>query len=621
MASRKASRTDTSHPDPVGDYARAVLGGEIVAGPHVRNACQRHLADLEFGHERGLFFDYEAAQRVVDYFKDVLVLAKGKFEGVPFELQPSQKFIVGSIYGWKVRSTGFRRFRRVYVEQGKGNGKTPMAAGIGMYGLTADKEPGAEIYAAASMKSQAALIFQAAVAMWRQSPPLKEHLTPSGVNPVWQLSHLPSQSFFKYISSDEGLSSGPIPHCALCDELHEHPDGDMIEMLERGFKSRRQPILLMITNSGSDRGSVCWQEHVHAVRVAAGSRTAEKDPTFIGEIVDDQTFSYVCALDRDDDPLEDPSCWIKANPLLGITMPVKELERAVKQAKDIPGKLNNILRLHFCVWTDSDKSWIARPTLEAVLHDFDPAEHYGKKLFLSLDLSAKNDLTSLGAAVLTGTKEVEVEDENTGEVRIVRKPTVDAWTESWTPKATLRERSIRDQAPYDQWVAEGFLNAPPGRIVDLSYVAHRVKELSVVYEVAVLAYDRYGFKALFEPLLTEEGLTVVSSKDEAKSGLWVVEHPQGGKKKGAESGLWMPGSKDALESVIMEKRLRLRRDPVTISACMSAAVEQDAFENSWFSKRKATNRIDPLVALAMAVGTALLLPAAPEKKFQMVFLS
>ena len=381
----------------------------------------------------------------------------------PFLLQPSQQFIVGSLFGWKKASTGFRRFRRAYIEQAKGSGKTPMAGAIGLYCLVADGEPGAEVYAAASMKSQAAYIFRAAAAMWRQSPALTRRLTPSGANPVWNLADLKTGSFFRYISTEEG-HSGPLPSCALCDELHEHRDGRMIEMLERGFKSRRQPILFMITNAGSDRNSVCWEEHLHAVRVAAGSREAERDATFVGEIIDDAAFSFVCSLDEGDDPLNDPACWIKANPLLGITMPVEELERAVKQARDLPGKLNNILRLHFCVWTDAEEAWMARPTLEAVLADFDPADHTGEEVFLGLDLSATQDLTALAYIVPTGH-----DDQH--------RPTFDAWVDAWTPADTLAERAIRDRAPYDIWAAseEGLAagDAGQGDRLRLRRGAHR----------------------------------------------------------------------------------------------------------------------------------------------------
>jgi phage terminase large subunit-like protein len=135
-------------------------------------------------------------------------------------------------------------------------------------------------------------------------------------------------------------------------------------MLERGFKFRRQPLPAMITNSGSDRNSVCWEEHEHAVRVAAGTRTPDEAFAYVGESIDDTTFSYVCALDPGDDPLKDPSCWIKANPLLGVILTEEYLAGVVAQARDMPGKLNTILRLHFCVWTDSAEAWIGREALE-----------------------------------------------------------------------------------------------------------------------------------------------------------------------------------------------------------------------------------------------------------------
>ena len=161
--------------------------------------------------------------------------------------------------------------------------------------------------------------------------------------------------------------SGPRPHFALIDEVHEHPDGGTIEILERGFKFRRQPLLVMMTNSGSDRKSICWDEHQHAIRVAAGTMTPGPDHAYVGEVIDDSTFSYVCALDNDDDALNDTSCWVKANPLLGTILQPEDIQKAVNQAKNMPGKRNGILRLHFCVWTDSDTAWIGRETLNRVL--------------------------------------------------------------------------------------------------------------------------------------------------------------------------------------------------------------------------------------------------------------
>lgn len=590
----------------VNDYARAVLDGEIVAGPHVRNACRRHFDDLEKGHERGLWFDDGAAQHVFNFFERGLKLSEGQFEGVPFNLAPVQAFKLGSLFGWK-RQDGSRRFRRAYIEEGKGNGKSPFAGGVGLYGLTADGEPGAQIFAAAATKDQANILFRDAIKMRGKSPALVSRTNPSGgPGREYNLAHLKSASFFRTLSKEAGKTgSGLRPHFALCDEVHEHPNRDVMEMLERGFKFRRQPLLLMITNSGSDRNTVCWEEHEHAVRVAAGTSEPDDDFTYVGEILDDSTFSYVCALDKDDDPLTDPSCWVKANPLLGVILTFDYLEGVVAQARQIPGKLNGILRLHFCVWTDSDKAWMPRSTIEGVMEEFDPeVEHRDKKLFLGCDLSGSKDMTALAGVIQTGFKEMVKEDGST-----VMLPTFDAWVDAWTPRDTLSERARQDKAPYEQWVAEGWLNAPPGPRIRNDFVAAHIQHLDQIFDIQCIAYDKYAYDA-FRVEIENLGLTLEH-----------VPHPQGGRVRAKPSdekveaarkagkkaplGLWMPGSVSELENMIIDGRIRLRRSPVLMTAMMGATFDHDPQDNRWFVKQKASVRIDCAVALAMAVGAAV----------------
>ena len=153
----------------------------------MRAACRRHMRDLETGKARGLRFDREAADYAFGFFRQVLKLSEGQFEGKPFELHPSQKFIVGSIFGWK-RRDGTRRFRRAYIEQGKGNGKSPLAGGIGLLGMAADKldgkvEAGAQIYAAAARKEQAGILFADAVKMARTRPRSASGSRSAGITP------------------------------------------------------------------------------------------------------------------------------------------------------------------------------------------------------------------------------------------------------------------------------------------------------------------------------------------------------------------------------------------------------------------------------------------------------
>lgn len=602
---RCSTESKTPALDRVSAYAQSVLEGSVIAGPHVRNACRRHFDDLKKGSERGLWWDEDAAQHVFRFFESGLKLSEGQFEGVPFNLHPSQAFKLGSIFGWKGKD-GSRRFRRVYIEEGKGNGKSPFAGGVGLYGLTADAEAGAQVYAAAATKDQANILFRDAVKMRGQSPALmKRTKTSGGPGKEYNIAHHASQSFFRPLSKEAGKTgSGLRPHFALCDEVHEHPDRSIMEMLERGFKFRRQPLLLMITNSGSDRNSVCWEEHQHAVRVAAGTREPDDNFTYVGEVIDDSTFAYVCSLDKDDDPLEDPSCWAKANPLLGTILTHDYLAGIVAQAKEIPGKLNGILRLHFCVWTDADRAWMPRATIEKVMGEFDPEkEHRGKRVFLGVDLSSAKDITAVACVVPTGFKELTRPD---GEV--VNLPTFDAWVEAWTPGDTLMARAKEDNAPYDVWVRDGWLNAPPGPRIRYDFVAARVAQLASAFDLQAIAYDRY----VYDRFKTEVDALGVEVEH--------VAHPQGGKVRAKPEpakveaakaaglpppqGLWMPGSVLELENAIIDGRIRMRCSPVLMTALMGATFDHDAQENRWFVKNKASVRIDAAVALAMAIGAA-----------------
>lgn len=586
-----------SSPDRTRAYAEAVLSGEIVAGPHVRNACRRHLADLE--RTDGIWFDAEAADRAFGFFETVLRLSEGQFEGKPFELHPSQAFIVGSLFGWK-RADGTRRFRRAYIEQGKGNGKSPLAGGIGLIGLAADGEAGAQVYAAAAKREQAGILFSDAVKMVKQSPALAKRLEFSGgPGREYNIAHHTSASFFRPVSRDTGKTgSGPRPYFVLADEVHELPDRKILEMLERGFKFRRQPLLFMITNSGSDRNSVAWEEHAHAVKVAAGNIDAVTDPTFLGEIIDDTGFSFVCSLDEGDDPLSAPSCWIKANPLLGVTITEEYLAETVAKAKAIPGQLNGILRLHFCIWTEAETAWMTRATLEPCLADFDEAEHVGEQVWMGLDLSQSRDITALACVVRTGT------DGN-------NKPLFDAWVEAWTPGDTMAGRELRDKLPYSVWAREGHIHAPAGENISYLHVAQTLVDYARNFDVQVVAYDRFAFRR-FEEDAEQVGLSLA-----------FAEHPQGGMKKGKPlspggEGMWMPGSLKLLEDALLEGRIRLKRNPVLISAMMSAVIEEDKWGNHWLAKTRSVNKIDAAVALAMALGAACSDAGARADVFAMI---
>jgi phage terminase large subunit-like protein len=615
---KTTSSTEATTPalDRVSAYAQAVIDGTIVAGPHVRNACRRHFDDLASASERRIHWDDAAAVRVFRFFEEKLKLSEGQFENTAFVLQPMQVFIIGSLFGWK-RADGTRRFRRAYIEAGKGCGKSPLVGGIGLYGLTADGEAGAQIYAAAATKDQAGILFRDACKMVRQSPDLAKRMKFSGgFAREYNIAHHKSQSFFRPMSREAGKTgSGLRPHFALCDEVHEHPGPDIMRMLEAGFKFRRQPLLVMITNSGSDRLSVCWKEHEMACAVAAGTSTPDEVYEYVGETWDgsDEYFSYVCALDKDDDPLEDPSCWIKTNPLLGITITKEYVASQVAFAKNFPSDAPGVLRLYFCVWTDAHTSWMPRKTVESVMTEFDIAQHEGKPVFLGVDLSSHKDMTAVAYVAPTGFKEIKRPDGSK-----FLAPTFDAWVEPFTPHDTLRQRAAEDKAPYVQWVKDGYLNAIPGERIRVDYVAYDIGQAAKRFDIKAVAFDDYGFAELREEC--------------GKIGLSLTyrNHPQGGNRRnkpGEElvekakadgkpepGGLWMPGSIRELESLIIDGRIRLRSSPVLMTALMAATFSvPDPLGNKYLVKSKSHRRIDAAIALCMAVGAAVDGAATPTK--------
>jgi hypothetical protein len=244
---------------------------------------------------------------------------------------------------------------------------------------------------------------------------------------------------------------------------------------------------------------------------------------------------------------------------------------------------------------------MTREALEPCIVDFEPFDiHAGKPVFMGADLSQVKDLTALGYCVQSGTVEA---GEHEG------KPIYDAWVQAWTPGDTIAARELVDKLPYQDWVRAGHLNAPKGQSINYRHIAQALAEAQHDFDIQCLAYDRYAFSRMLEPEMQELGLAIEC-----------VEHPQGGTKKGKPNegmkaaalaagrepeGLWMPMSVRQVEQLILEGRLRIQRNPVTISAMMSAVTDEDRWGNYWLAKERAVNKIDAAIALCMAVGAAM----------------
>lgn len=563
-------RTASSGKDPTTKYAKAVLAGKITAGPHVRAACARHIKDLEEGAKRGLTFDLTAARRTLDFFTDMLRLNGGEWEGRPFEPFGWEVFVIGCLFGWK-GADGFRRFRMGYVETGKGSGKSPLAAGIGLYGLMADGESRPEIYAAATKKDQAMVLFRDAVAMNDLSPEISKRLTKSGAGQnCWNLAYMTAGGFFRPISADH-RQSGPRPHMALLDEVHEHPTNLMVELLRAGTKWRRQALIFMITNSGTDRHSVCWDYHDYATKVATG------------QIADDSFFGYVCGLDVGDDPFKDEGCWIKANPSLAHGIPGKKyLREQVQQARGMPSKESVVRRLSFCEWVDAAAPWLNGDLwMGATDSDFNPEDWIGRReVTAGLDLSSTQDLTALVLAFAPCAED----------------PVTRLVPYFWLPGDGLHEKAERDRVPYLAWRDGGYLEALPGRAISKLAVLHRVAELHARYEISALAYDMWRMADL-QMQAQEEGVTLPE----------LLPFGQGYKS--------MAPAIDEFERRLLADEMRHNGNPVMTWCAANAVLDSDPAGNRKPTKERATGRIDGIVAGVMAIGISQSALASSERSF------
>jgi phage terminase large subunit-like protein len=544
--------------NPVTAYAEAVSKKKISAGPIVRDACARHLRDLQEGHKRGITFDVAAAMRAIGFFADVLRLNGGKFEGAPYELLSWQAFIVGSLFGWKA-ADGFRRFRVGYVETGKGSGKSPLAAGIGLYGLVADGEDRAEIYTAATKKDQALILFRDAVAMVDLSPELDGRIVRSGAKgKEWNLAYHQNNAFFRAIASDDS-QSGPRPHMALLDEIHEHRDAIMVEMMRAGTKGRDQALIFMITNSGTNKNSVCWNYHEYARKVCAG---LEEDDSFFG---------YVCALDELDDPLKDESCWMKANPSLGVTIQKKYLQEQVTQARGMPAKESMVRRLNFCQWVESLSPWISSHVwLPAGDTDFDQSLLRHRKCWGGLDLSSVHDLTAFVLAF------EPIEQDSVWRLLPY----------FWLPSDGLADKAHKDQVPYIAWRDAGWLRTTPGKAISKLHVLHELSEICAQFDVQSIGYDLWRIEDL-KTQQAEEGISLP---------------PLEGFGQGYKS---MAPALDEFERRLLNSLLKHNGNPVLTSNAANAVVETDPAGNRKIAKHKATGRVDGIVAAIMATGRSM----------------
>lgn len=511
-------------------------------------AIRRQMVDLQTGHERGLVWREDEACRAAAFF-GLLKHWKGEFGGKPFKAEPWQEHgIIAPLFGW-YREDGTRRFRGAYAEQPRKQGKTTLAAGFALQGLVADSEAGAEVYAAATMRDQATILFNDSQNMARQSAALMKHLQ------MWKHSiTCPANSgTFKPLSSDHNSLHGLNISRAIVDEVHSHKTRDLWDVLMTATGARKNPLILAITTAGYDRSSICWELHEYTRKVNEGV------------IEDDSWFGFIACADAEDDPF-DPVTWHKANPNLDISIKSDYLRQESRKAKESPSYENTFRRLHLSQWTEQSVRWLPMHAWDACKADFNEEDLRGEPCFAGLDLASTRDVNSLV-------------------LYFPERHCVLPYF--WVPKEAHDDAAARDRRQVMNWANNRFIKTTDGNTTDYAVIVRDICELSGRFDIQKLGYDPWG----------PANAMVQSLQSEGFDGSKLEKFPQ------SFSGMAAPTKE--LERLVFGKKLQHDNDPVLRWMASNVTVKQDPAGNIRPDKGKSSDKIDGIVALIMALGLSM----------------
>jgi phage terminase large subunit-like protein len=424
------------------------------------------------------YFDEAAAQRPVNFIERYLFHWEGEYEGKPFTLMPWQREDTRNLFGWKRRSDGRRRFREMYMEIAKGNGKSPWLSAIGLYMLLADNEPGALVVSAATDFQQANVTFDFARKMVPASPrldtlcELKQFTIEGPRNGLWRI-----------VSGEADGKHGIRPTCLLMDEAHEWPNRKLYDNLTSNAGKRHNSLILVATNAGASKESICWELRERARKVLEGESREES------------LYPVLYCADKGDDP-GSVKTWRKANPAYDSisTLPVM-LENEWSKAQQNPALEARFRRLHLSQWVQGSDKWLDMNSWDACAVGFKSADVVGLPCYLGLDLSQNDDLSAL-TMVWTGPKK---------------------WFTHkicWIPKATARKYEDRDSTPYAAWARAGHIELLPETTVSPRVkrrIARRILALTRKYDVRAVLYDRYKASDVIA-WLEKKGVTCIPVK-------------------------------------------------------------------------------------------------------------
>jgi phage terminase large subunit-like protein len=521
-------------------YISDVITGKVLVCKLTYMAIARHVEDLKTGIDRGLFFDERAGEKAITFFKFLKHTKGSQFAGKPFVLSPWQAFIVWSLFGWK-KADGTRRFNYAYVEVAKKNGKSTFAAGIAHYCFVADKEPGAEIYTAASNRDQAKIVFNEAKNMVKSSADLKKRVT------VYEHSMFIdiTMSTFKPLSSDQDSFEGKNPSCTIFDEYHVQKTNDLFDNIKSAMASRVNPLLFVITTAGKSRTSPCYDYRAMIVEILKGVKQQ------------DNIFGIIYTLDEGDD-WDNPEIWYKSNPNLDVSVNRSFLEDELKECKNRESAVINFKTKNLNVWTDQAKGWIPDETWMKCAGKIDINELKGQVCYGGLDLAASVDINALALYFPIAKKAL-------------------FWF--WIPEEKVKQRE--DRVDYRLWHKLGVINITEGAVIDIDRLTAEIMEILRLFDVKSIAID---------PAKAYNGVVQNLQKEDVT----LSQFRQG--------FISMDAPTKELERLILSADISHGGNPVLRWMAANVELRTDPAGNIKIDKAKSTDKVDGMVAFVMAIG-------------------